>query len=58
MQYLFEMEQDYVFRSGIINPTLPQDYISNKWKNLTIKLNSIGKGPQLTPEEWKKVSIC
>lgn len=53
--YLNEMENDYVFRSGTINPTLGENYIENKWKSLVNKLNASGNGPQLPVEEWKRV---
>jgi len=55
--YLSFLENDYAFRSGTINPTLGDNYISNKWEELTNKLNAINGGPNLTHEEWKKVKF-
>ncbi|KAF5282362.1 hypothetical protein FQA39_LY17606 [Lamprigera yunnana] len=53
--YLQAMENDYVLRSNTINPTLPPNYIQEKWDELTLQLNGIGgDGPVLTSEEWKK----
>ncbi|CAH1108378.1 unnamed protein product [Psylliodes chrysocephalus] len=52
--YLEHIEGDYIFRSGVINPTVEPKYIENKWKKLTIELNSLGKGPVLTKEAWQK----
>ncbi|KAI4454146.1 hypothetical protein MML48_10g00000202 [Holotrichia oblita] len=52
--YLFEMEQDYNFRSGTINPTMDENYLKNKWEILSTKLNSVANGPQLSVAEWKK----
>ncbi|GLV20232.1 proliferation disrupter, partial [Carabus blaptoides fortunei] len=45
---------DYVFKSGIINPTMEDNYIQKKWVELSEQLNSCGEGPHLTSEEWKK----
>lgn len=55
--YLQVMESDYAFRSGTINPTLEENYINNKWDALVKKLNASGDGPNLSVEEWKKVSF-
>ncbi|KAF5285067.1 hypothetical protein FQA39_LY16756 [Lamprigera yunnana] len=53
--YLQALENDYVLRSNTINPTLPPNYIQEKWDELTLQLNGIGgDGPVLTSEEWKK----
>ena len=53
--YLVAIENDYVFKSNTINPTLEPNYIANKWQDLSIKLNAIGQGPALHGEGWKKV---
>lgn len=50
------MESDYVLRSGTINPTIDENYIKKKWVDLSIRLNSLGSGPNLLPEDWKKAS--
>ncbi|KAK4882216.1 hypothetical protein RN001_005535 [Aquatica leii] len=52
--YLTFMEEDYIFRSGTVNPTVSPNYITNKWEEISNKLNSVGDGPQLSSEEWKK----
>lgn len=49
------MEVDYNFRSGIVNPTLEDNYMKDKWMQLTEKLNCIGNGPQMSVEEWKMI---
>lgn len=54
--YLSFLENDYAFRSGTINPTLSNNYIPKQWEELSNKLNAIGEGPNLTPDEWKKVN--
>lgn len=53
--YLSFMESDYAFRSGTINPTLGDNYIAKKWQELANMLNALGSGPNLSPDEWKKV---
>ncbi|CAH1106841.1 unnamed protein product [Psylliodes chrysocephalus] len=52
--YLEHMEGDYIFRSRVVTPTVEPKYIKNKWKKLTIELNSLGKRPVLTKEAWQK----
>lgn len=49
------MENDYVFRTGSINPTLDENYLPKKWEDISKKLNSVVNGPQLSVDEWKKV---
>lgn len=49
------MEQDYILRSGTVNPTVPENYIQKKWEDLILKLNSSGNGACLSVEDWKKV---
>ncbi|CAH1105831.1 unnamed protein product [Psylliodes chrysocephalus] len=41
-----------IFLTRTINPTVSENYIKQKWKELTIKLNSKSKGPQLTTDKW------
>ncbi|KAK4882694.1 hypothetical protein RN001_006013 [Aquatica leii] len=48
------MGEDYIFRSGTVNSTISPNYITNKWEEISNKLNSVGDGPQLSSEEWKK----
>ena len=55
--YLQQMESDYTFRSGTLDPTMNDNYLQNEWSKLTDKLNQIGKGPKFSVEEWKKVQI-
>ncbi|XP_063931168.1 myb/SANT-like DNA-binding domain-containing protein 4 [Zophobas morio] len=52
--YLKHMEDDPIFRTGTINPTVNPDHVSKKWENLAIALNSTGIGPALAVSEWKK----
>lgn len=49
------METDYFFRSNTLNPALEDNYLENKWKELTEKFNAIGQGPSLSMHEWIKV---
>jgi hypothetical protein len=49
------MEEDEVFRTGTINPSMDPNYINNCWKNLAIRLNACGNGSCLSWNEWKKV---
>jgi hypothetical protein len=49
------MEEDEVFRTGTINPSMDPNYINNCWKNLAIRLNACGNGPCLSWNAWKKV---
>ncbi|KAF5282418.1 hypothetical protein FQR65_LT14312 [Abscondita terminalis] len=48
--YLLMMETDPVIRTGIINPTIGDDYIVKAWE----KLNASDKGPVLCEQEWRK----
>ncbi|KAK4887415.1 hypothetical protein RN001_003686 [Aquatica leii] len=48
------MENDYPLQSGTRNPTLGENYLENKWQELTNALNAIGDGSNLTSDEWKK----
>ncbi|KAK4883000.1 hypothetical protein RN001_006319 [Aquatica leii] len=48
------MENDYIFKSNTIDPTVNAGYLINKWQDLTLKLNAIENGPALTVEEWRK----
>ncbi|KAK4885747.1 hypothetical protein RN001_002018 [Aquatica leii] len=34
------MQEDYIFRSGTVNPTVSPNYITNKWEEISNKLNS------------------
>ncbi|XP_030755280.1 uncharacterized protein LOC115881776 [Sitophilus oryzae] len=52
--YVEAMENDYIFRSGSINPTIDPNYINNKWYELVLKINCVGKGPSLTRQMWQK----
>ncbi|KAK4886109.1 hypothetical protein RN001_002380 [Aquatica leii] len=52
--YLSFMEECDIFRTGIINPTVPSDYILKKWEQLTVKLNNCDTGPILSVTEWQK----
>jgi hypothetical protein len=54
-EYLRLMEEDEVFRTGTINPSMDPNYINNCWKNLAIRLNACGNGSCLSWNEWKKV---
>lgn len=49
------MKQDYILRSGTVNPTVEGNYIKKKWEELVSKLNSNGNGACLSIEDWKKV---
>ncbi|CAH1108507.1 unnamed protein product [Psylliodes chrysocephalus] len=51
-EYIKFLENDELFRTGTINPTVPENYIKQKWEELTIKLNYNSKGPQLTTDKW------
>ena len=55
--YVEEMERDVSFRTGTINPTQPPDYLRTVWENLAVRLNSLGEGPTLNADDWKKVMI-
>lgn len=55
--YLEAMENDHVLRSNTINPTLDPTYLQDKWDQLALQLNSVGDGPILNAEEWKKVIV-
>lgn len=52
--YIELLEKDAVFRSGTTPRDMEPNYLNNKWKELSIKLNTCQNGPQLSPEEWKK----
>ncbi|KAJ8974683.1 hypothetical protein NQ317_019839 [Molorchus minor] len=59
--YLNYLESDYYFRSNTMNPTLGDNYLKDKWKELSDRLNSLGQGPCLSVQEWMKVKnrvIC
>lgn len=49
------MEQNYILRSGTVNPTVPENYIQKKWEDLVSKLNGSENGACMSVEDWKKV---
>uniref|UniRef100_A0A1Y1LJ83 Regulatory protein zeste n=1 Tax=Photinus pyralis TaxID=7054 RepID=A0A1Y1LJ83_PHOPY len=54
LEYLRLMEEDVVFRTRTMNPTLESDdYIEAKWIKLASTLNSCNSGPELSVNEWK-----
>lgn len=50
--YLDLLENDEIFRTGVLNPTVKTNYTEEKWEMLTVKLNCIGTGPVLTTSVW------
>ncbi|CAH1114465.1 unnamed protein product [Psylliodes chrysocephalus] len=48
-EYIKFLENHELFRTGTINP---ENYMKQKWEELTIELNSKPKDPQLTTDKW------
>ncbi|CAH1106900.1 unnamed protein product [Psylliodes chrysocephalus] len=51
-EYVKFLENDEIFRTGTINPSVAENYIKQKWEELTTKLNAKSKGPQLNTDKW------
>ena len=49
------LEEDEIFRTGVLPDNVDISYIPRRWKELTNKLNACEVGPQLSPGQWKKV---
>lgn len=49
-----EANPDVVYKK--LDPTLDANHFSDKWEELKTLLNSSGKGPQKTVEQWQSVS--
>lgn len=52
--YLKMLEDDQIFRTGIIPRDVELNYLTHKWEELAAKLNDCTHGPVLSADEWKK----
>ncbi|KAH8401205.1 hypothetical protein KR009_003704 [Drosophila setifemur] len=52
--YIDMMEADPIFATGRVPRDYDLNYLTKKWKELSDRLNKCGRGPTLTPEEWRK----
>lgn len=53
--YVATLESDELMRTNTFNPTMPDNLLKEKWKDMCFQLNNCFGEPKMTPEEWKRV---